>query len=169
VIVGGVRFIGATLWTDYALYRTTKPSMVLAGQTMPDHKLIRYRETSGHISRFMPWHARAEHLLDRAFIETSLREPHDGPTVVATHHLPSSKSIFRMFQGHPLSPAFASDLEPMIEKYQPALWVHGHAHHSNDYRVGATRIVANPKGYGPNPKRPRSENPLFDEKMIVEL
>lgn len=168
-VIAGVRFIGATLWTDYALYRTTKPSMVLAGQTMPDHKLIRYRETSGHISRFMPWHAREEHMLDRAFIDAVLSESHDGPTVVVTHHLPSPRSVFRMFQGHPLSPAFASDLEPLIERCKPALWVHGHAHHSNDYRLSSTRIVANPKGYGPHPKRPNSENPLFEEKMIVEI
>lgn len=169
VVIAGVRFIGATLWTDYALYRTTKPSMVLAGQTMPDHKLVRYREARGHISRFMPWHVRAEHMLDRAFIEAALREPNDGPTVVVTHHLPSSRSIFEMFQGHPLNPAFASNLEPIIEQYKPALWVHGHAHHSNDYRLGATRIVSNPRGYGPHPKQPRSENQLFDEKMIIEI
>lgn len=168
-VIAGVRFIGATLWTDYALYRTTKPSMVLAGQTMPDHKVIRYREASGHISRFMPWHVRTEHLLDRAFIEAALKEPHAGPTTVVTHHLPSPRSIFGMFQGHPLNPAFASNLEPMIEQYEPALWVHGHAHHSNDYRVGVTRIVANPKGYGPLPQRPRSENPDFQEQLIVEI
>jgi Icc-related predicted phosphoesterase len=168
-VIAGVRFIGATLWTDYALYRTTKPSMVLAGQTMPDHKVIRYRETGGHISRFMPWHVRAEHMRDRTFIEDALRQPHEGATVVVTHHLPSPRSIFRMFQGHPLSPAFASDLEPLIERYKPALWVHGHAHHSNDYRLSSTRIVANPKGYGPHPKRLNSENPLFEEKMIVEI
>lgn len=168
-VIAGVRFIGATLWTDYALYRTTKPSMVLAGQTMPDHKVIRYREANGHISRFMPWHVRAEHTRDRTFIEAALGEPHAGPTVVVTHHLPSPRSIFAMFQGHPLNPAFASNLEPMIEQYEPALWVHGHAHHSNDYRVGVTRIVANPKGYGPLPQRPRSENPDFNEQLIVEI
>jgi len=168
-IIAGVRFIGATLWTDYALYRTTKRSMVLAGQTMPDHKAIRYREPNGHISRFMPWHVRAEHLLDRAFIEATLREPHDGPTVVVTHHLPSARSIVPMFQGHPLNPAFASNMEPLIERYEPTLWVHGHAHHSNDYWLGATRIVANPKGYGPIPDQPRTENLEFDEALTVEI
>lgn len=168
-VIAGVRFVGATLWTDYALYRTTKPSMVLAGQTMPDHKVIRYREATGHISRFMPWHVRAEHTHDRAFIGSSLTETHDGPTVVVTHHLPSPRSIFGTFQGHPLNPAFASNLEPMIEQYEPALWIHGHAHHSNDYRLGATRIVANPKGYSLNAKAPRSGNPRFDDTMIVEI
>jgi Icc-related predicted phosphoesterase len=169
VVIAGVRFIGATLWTDYALYRTTKPSMVLAGQTMPDHKVIRYRETGGHISRFMPWHVRAEHMRDRTFIEAALTQPHEGATVVVTHHLPSPRSIFGMFRGHPLNPAFASNLEPMIEQYEPALWVHGHAHHSNDYRVGVTRIVANPKGYSAPTGRPRSENPDFEETLIVEV
>jgi hypothetical protein len=27
------------------------------------------------------------------------------------------------------------------------LWTHGHTHHSFDYVIGETRIVANPRGY----------------------
>ncbi|GAU86719.1 Ser/Thr protein phosphatase family protein [Bosea sp. BIWAKO-01] len=57
VIINGVRFIGCTLWTDYRLLGTPKPSMITAGQELNDHRLIRYREESGHFSRFMPWHA----------------------------------------------------------------------------------------------------------------
>ena len=75
ITIAGVRFVGATLWTDYALYgpARTKPSMVWAGQMMPDHTSIKYREDTGHISRFMPGHARAEHKRDRAFIEETVR------------------------------------------------------------------------------------------------
>lgn len=74
VVIEGVRFIGCTLWTDYRLLGTPKPSMVVAGQELNDHRLIRYREESGHYSRFMPWHAAAEHRLDLAFIRSELRE-----------------------------------------------------------------------------------------------
>jgi predicted phosphodiesterase len=61
VVINGVRFIGCILWTDYRLLGTPKPSMVVAGHELNDHRLIRYREESGHYSRFMPWHAVAEH------------------------------------------------------------------------------------------------------------
>jgi len=40
-----------------------KTSMVHAGQELNDHRLIRYRKEGGHYSRFMPWHAAAEHRL----------------------------------------------------------------------------------------------------------
>jgi len=168
-VIQGVRFVGATLWTDYELNGTTRASMILAGQEMPDHKMIRYREPSGHISRFMPWHTRAEHKLDRAFIEAELASPFEGPTVVVTHHLPSRQSVATRFVGNPLNPAFASELGPLIEAFRPALWVHGHSHHSMDYRIGETRILSNPKGYGPFEGKPRNEHPGFQPAMIVEV
>lgn len=169
IVIGGVRFIGATLWTDYELYGSTRDSMIYAGQTMPDHDVIRYREPDGHISRFMPWHTRAEHFLDRGFIADTLAFPHDGPTVVVTHHLPTPRSVAPRFVGHPLSPAFASNLEPTIIAARPACWVHGHAHHSCDYRIGGTRVVSNPKGYGPYPKKFRTDNDRFDPRLVVEV
>ena len=43
--------------------------------------------------------------------------------------------------------AYASNLEALIEARGPALWVHGHIHTSSDYRIGATRVVCNPRGY----------------------
>lgn len=46
VVLNGVRFIGCILWTDYRLYGTPKPSMVHAGQTINDHRLIRYKEAT---------------------------------------------------------------------------------------------------------------------------
>ena len=168
-VIQGVRFVGATLWTNYELSGTTRASMILAGQEMPDHKVIRYREPSGHVSHFMPWHTRAEHKLDRAFIEAELASPFEGPTVVVTHHLPSRQTIGTRFVGNPLNPAFASELSPLIEASRPALWVHGHSHHSMDYRLGETRILSNPKGYGPFEGKPRTENAAFQAAMVVEI
>jgi Icc-related predicted phosphoesterase len=146
-VIHGVRILGCTLWTDYRLHGTPKTSMVRAGQEMNDHRLIRYCETNDHIARFMPWHAAREHRLDLAFLVAELAKPHDGPTVVVTHHLPSAASIARKFQNSSLNPAFASDLDWLIEKHQPVLWVHGHTHEACDYATGKTRVVCNPQGY----------------------
>src|SRR6478752_2345305 len=118
VVIGQVRFIGCTLWTDYRLLGTPKPSMIFAGQELNDHHLIRYREESGHYSRFMPWHAAAEHRLDLAFIRGELAKPHDGQTVVVTHHAPHPQSVQPRHQGSALSPAFVSDLSAVIEQFQ---------------------------------------------------
>lgn len=167
VVIDGVRFIGCVLWTDYRLLGTPKPSMVFAGQELNDHRLIRYREESGHYSRFMPWHAAAEHRLDLAFIRSELTRPHDGPTVVVTHHAPHRQSVQPRHRRSALSPAFASDLSALIEDYQPELWIHGHDHGSHDYTVGRTRVFANQAGY-PNLHGDR-ENRGFDPRCVIEI
>lgn len=167
VVINGVRFVGCVLWTDYRLLGTPKPSMVFAGQELNDHRLIRYREDSGHYSRFMPWHAAAEHRLDLAFIRSELAKAHEGPTVVVTHHAPHPQSVQPRHQGSALSPAFVSDLSALIEDYQPDLWIHGHDHGSHDYRVGRTRVLANQAGY-PNLHGDR-ENRWFDPLCVVEV
>lgn len=167
VVIDGVRFVGCILWTDYRLYGTPKPSMVYAGQTLNDHRLIRYEEEGGHFSRFMPWHAATEHRLDLAFLRSELARRHDGPTVVVTHHAPHRNSIQPRHLGSFLTPAFVSDLSHIIEEFQPDLWIHGHDHGSHDYHVGRTRIFANQAGY-PNLHGDR-ENRGFDPRCVVEV
>lgn len=147
VSVGPIRFLGCTLWTDYRLLGTPKPSMVLAGDELDDHRLIRYREANDHISRFMPWLAAAEHRLDLAFLVDELGKRHAGPTVVVTHHLPSPGSIAGRFASSELNPTFASDLEWLIRRARPNLWAHGHTHEACDYMVGRSRVICNPVGY----------------------
>jgi len=167
VVVDGVRFVGTILWTNYRLLGTPKPSMVHAGHELNDHRLIKYRETPDHVSRFMPWHAAAEHRLDRDFIRETLTLPHEGPTVVVTHHAPHPDSVQPRHQGSSLSPAFASDLSELINEHQPALWIHGHDHGTHDYIVGRTRVFANQAGY-PNANGKR-ENPDFDPQCVIEV
>ena len=45
-----------------------------------------------------------------------------------THHAPTPRSIAARFHGSALNPAFASNLERLIARYQPALWIRGHMH-----------------------------------------
>ena len=101
----------------------------------------------------------------RHFVEEELvRAENAGErAVVITHHAPSRRSIRRWFQDDPLNPAFASDLDRLIERYQPALWVHGHMHDPADERLGKTRLVANPVGYAHERKRG------FDPTLCINL
>ncbi|MCK5746820.1 MAG: metallophosphoesterase, partial [Oricola sp.] len=102
------------------------------------------------------------HAYASTFIEQALRIPHDGPTVVVTHYAPHPQSVSKQFRGSGLNPAFVSDLSPIIERYAPDLWVHGHMHESFDYRVGRTRVVCNPRGCG-------TENPGWNPVLVVEV
>jgi len=160
VQLGSVRFIGTTLWADFDLFGEYKraEAMRVAEAYMVDHRQI--LEADGAPFRAMD--ARRLHLSCRRFLDEQLALPHDGATVVVTHHGPHPKSLAKKFSKDPLSAAFISDLSQIIETYQPALWVHGHTHVSFDYRVGATRIVCNPHGYG-------DENPAFNPALIVDL
>ncbi|KQN75030.1 metallophosphoesterase [Devosia sp. Leaf64] len=166
IILGSLRFIGGTLWTDYDLYaggdegaRSTAMTQSYLG--INDHRQIKLRDLSS--DAFEPQHAREMHARTLGYIEGRLRKPHAGPTLVVTHHAPSRQSVSSRFQGDALSAAFSSDLEPVMLRHRPAAWLHGHVHSSHDYVVGSTRVVANPRGYG-------SENSSgFDPGLVIAI
>ena len=62
-----------------------------------------------------------------------------------------------------MNPAFVSNLERIIARYQPALWIHGHMHNSVDVTLGQTRVLANPAGYN------AAENPDYEPALCIEL
>ncbi len=163
VTIDGVRFVGATLWTDYDLYGRSDASRRVAARAMNDHKRILLAE-NGQIRRFTPDDALALHVADRAFIEATLSQPFVGPTVVITHHAPHPGSIPPQYRGDPLTPAFTSDLSSLITRYRPDIWIHGHDHYQHDYVVGSTRVVANPAGY---PRINGRENKSFDPYFTI--
>jgi Icc-related predicted phosphoesterase len=139
-----VRIVGTTLWTDFAALgpETTEASMAYASQRISD-----YRNIWLDGRKLIPTDTVDLHWEARAFLETELARSHDGPTIVVTHHAPSLASQHTKYAGDRLSPAFVSDLNPMIERFQPTLWVHGHTHASCDYRIGHTRVYSNQLGY----------------------
>src|SRR5690606_3670001 len=78
----------------------------------------------------------------------------------------SLQSIHPRFAGSPINACFVSDLEARIKRWRPTLWLHGHTHDSFDYRIGATRVLANPRGYAPGGV---VENALFDPAFHIEI
>jgi predicted phosphodiesterase len=139
-----VRVLGCVLWTDFSVngVENQNAAMAAAAARMNDFRLILFR---GHILR--PTDTLELHLASRAWLESHLRVPHDGPTIVITHHAPSDRSQPPQFVGGALAPAFTSDLDRLVEIYQPDLWIHGHTHWSVDYRIGKTRVYSNQRGY----------------------
>lgn len=165
-IIGDTRFVGCTLWTDYALLGAPEGARQAALMRMNDHRLIEIVEDQRRM-RFLPTHAAALHALDLNFIVERLREPFDGSTVVVTHHAPHPDSVQPQYRSNALSSAFASDLTEILDRYRPELWIHGHDHASHDYCVGQTRILSNQAGY---PHRGGGrENPEFNPSLVVEV
>jgi predicted phosphodiesterase len=105
----------------------------------------------------------------RRYIESELRHPFDGKTVFVTHHLPSLRSVAKRLRNDPLTPAFASDCDDLLE-LGADLWVHGHTHDSMDYMAGETRVVCNPRGC---PYRfgdlIDGDNERFKADLVVEI
>jgi Icc-related predicted phosphoesterase len=164
--VAGVRFLGATLWTDFAIHGTPIASMELASRGLNDFRYIHPVEGGGRLG---PGDTVDWHRASRAWLTERLAAASDLPTVVVTHHLPHPQSIARMYRGDALTPAFCSDLSELVEGGGAELWVHGHTHASCDYAAGTTRVVCNPKGYGPVTTGGRIENAQFDPMLIVEI
>jgi hypothetical protein len=111
VVIHGVRFLGATLWTDYGRGHPALMSYGLYG--MFDHQAIsaaswwtpanrtRFVKQFGEHAlekfdgKFNPLLALELHRKTRAWLKRELAKPFDGPTVVVTHHAPTYDSLRR--------------------------------------------------------------------------
>lgn len=159
--VGGWHVYGCTLWTDMALMGDWSAGAVLAGERMNDYKHI--RNSTRHYRKLRAVDTRAIHLLSVQRMAEFFRKHDPARTIVVTHHAPSLLSLPSRRRTELISCAYASHLDGFILRHQPALWIHGHIHHSNDYRIGTTRVLANPQAY------PEERNPEFDPSLILDL
>lgn len=157
VMISGVRFLGCTLWTDFALFEEEEQNvraMEVAGMKMGDfHRIMAGRRNGGYgrnkLIPFTPRMAVARHLESRAWLEAELAKPQDGPTVVVTHHAPSAGGLTYGEPSWLLDAAYASNLDHLMGEGRVRLWVHGHTHLTTDYELKGTRVLSNPRGYVP--------------------
>jgi 3',5'-cyclic AMP phosphodiesterase CpdA len=156
-VLGAVRFLGCTLWTDYSLAPpSARPTVIEESRKLnPDYQKIRFG------SRAMaPEDAIALCTRQRAWLTAELASPFSGKTVVITHFAPHPRSIAPAFANHRANPAFVLDLEDAMGR--AVLWIHGHTHSFFDYRVRGTRVVCNPRGYP-------GEHTGFRPELTVEI
>lgn len=165
VEMDGVRFIGATLWTDFELHGSDMASvgkaLFEAKNGISDFNTIIYGTTGW----FRPEQSVTLHRVAREFIAGELRKPFAGKTCVITHHLPSERSVAARYASDVLSAAFASNADELVG--QADVWIHGHTHDSFVYELGRCRVVCNPRGY-PDRKRGVYENREFNAGLIVD-
>ena len=178
VEIDGVRFFGCTLWSDFALHgeMTVPIAMAAAKRGLNDFSQIMFeRDDVGRSPpelrrsprmplRFQPAHARGLHQESRVWLEESLPPAADasGKIVVVTHNAPHKGSVQPQFEGDALSPCFVNHLPEVFQRHHIDLWVHGHCHGTQDYKVGETRVVENSYGYG-------MEDPAFRWDLVIEV
>ena len=149
----GYSFFGATLWTD----------LLKADEDQIQHYMNDYHLIKKGGWKIKPEYTKKEHSVSKMFLDSAMSVCRNKKIVV-THHLPSFQSVPLKFMGNFLNPAYASNLEELIYKHQPVLWVHGHTHDNQDFYLGNTRIACNPHGYYKH-----GENFKFNPEFIVEV
>jgi predicted phosphodiesterase len=167
VVIDGVRFLGTTLWTDFALFDTTGQRAAAEAQALAMIRdFSRIRADASSARPFTPADSVAWFNRSAAWLERQLSEPFDGPTVVVTHHAPSLRSVHPRFENSLLNACFVSNAEHLLDGRRAKLWIHGHTHDSFDYTVHGTRVLCNPRGYA---KHGVNENAAFDAELVVAV
>lgn len=177
VTIDGMRFLGATLWTDFELFKPDRENLqVLKREALASIKdyasgQIRVQSKSGHGgkagSSLTPELTIRRHRDSRVWLEAALAQGDPARTIVVTHHCPGMQSIppqFRTGEAGKFSPVYASDLRHLGGR--AALWIHGHVHETCDYGMQGTRVVCNPMGYCSKELGP--QNPAFTD-LLIEL
>lgn len=160
VAIAGVNFFGCTLWTDFQLFGDPRIAGYEATQKMTDFRRIRVNPSH---SKFRSIDAAIVHRKSISWLQANLASHQSEKLVVLTHHAPSKKSVPLEYQAELLSAAYASHLDDLITDSQVTLWIHGHTHHSWDYKIDSTRIICNPRGY------PDEPNNSFDPELVIEI
>lgn len=143
VELGGIRFLGCTLWTDFDLFgeEIRREVMRISEREMPDYRMIDYDDTW----RISPSVLRDRHLKSVEWLRNKLqRKKVSNKTIVVTHHSPTRNSVTPEYATNLLSASFASDLSELMGCCD--IWVHGHMHESFDYVQAGTRVLCNPRG-----------------------
>ena len=155
IVLGGIRFFGATMWTDI---KNGEPETVdFCRDYINDFK---------YIEEFSTGLFRELHRISREALINSIKLSTE-PMVVITHHLPSYSSIDKRFAGSLGNAVFAStDLEDIITNPKIHLWIHGHTHSNQDYRLDHVRVICNPRGYVFHRKH---ENEEFNPNLVINL
>ena len=162
LFVDEVVFLGCTLWTDFKLFGDPKIAGYQATQAMTDYRRIRispqYRKLRSIDTAVI--HAKSLRWLEE---EVARLKNSGNKIVIITHHAPSKLSLPRFYQDDTLSAAYASHLDHFVQESYAKLWIHGHVHTQQDYAIGDTRIICNPRGY------PDEQNKDFISNLVIEV
>lgn len=149
VEIGGVRFFGATLWTNFEGRSPTAMNGVR--RRMGEYFFVRMRmnndQSEARPAKFRPEDALAAHDTSwRRLLETI--NDNGPPLVVVTHHAPSRLGANPTCIANGLDGAYFSELDTEIAALERVpFWIHGHTHVTTSYRLGATQVVSNARGF----------------------
>jgi hypothetical protein len=198
VTIDGVRFLGASLWTDFEYFGLDKRGQsmravegalndytsIKASTLQPERVAIilkRYEGKKGPVrwsKKLTAIHTLERHQASRTWLQEELLKGYQGnqgKTVVVTHHYPHKGSTSQHYAEDFVTAGYGSHL-PLGMLCRANLWIHGHSHDSWDYRVEdadqsaqSVRVVCNARGYPLSILSQEFENADFDDRLILEV
>ncbi|MGG7606146.1 metallophosphoesterase [Massilia sp. BKSP1R2A-1] len=175
LVIGHVRFIGTTLWSDFDALAVQET--VLTKQLQRREKAFRaanyYLAKNTTLKDGVPVLAegiRAMSLDCQEWLRGALETPFEGATVAVTHFAPSLRSADPRYGLTPGTAGFCNALDALLPLAD--VWMHGHLHCANDYLASgengdgrwSCRVVANPLGY-----LSKGEQEAFRPELVIDL
>ena len=152
---GDLRVLGCTLWTDFSLGGDQAGSMRAATDT-PDCRFILNGRNGGRVTPRDVARVFCDHL---AWLDRELSRPWAGRTLVVTHHGASpAVTGGKRREG---DAGFVTDLDRLILKRRPDVWMSAHTHRHLRGRVGDTDVRNVSLGY------PWEVSPVMQEHVLM--
>lgn len=138
VILEGITFIGAPLWTNF---RGNDIARKIASAFINDFKRAKVK-TKDYIDAY-------DYQL--AYMK-GMYEQTEGKRVFVTHFMPAKDCVNPKWLNVDSTTAylnyyFCNDLGTYISTLKDCTWLFGHTHDDTDVTIGTTRCIANPLGY----------------------
>jgi hypothetical protein len=151
-----VRFVGTTLWSDFAALGAPEKAFRAANYYLKKTGTTRQGEP------FLAEQLREQSLQCQAWLKAALAQDYDGCTVAVTHFAPSLRSADPRYGLTPGTAGFCNALDEQLAQAQ--LWLHGHLHAPSDYLHAGCHVVANPLGYAR-----KNEQLHFQAAQCIEI
>ncbi|HEY8050188.1 MAG TPA: metallophosphoesterase [Ramlibacter sp.] len=169
LVIGGVRFVGTTLWADFDALVTehdrASPERVERKRAKAYRAANFYLQKTHSTRNGQPWLAdgwREQALVCEAWLRDALDAPFGGITAVVTHFAPSLRSADPRYGLTPGTAGFCNSLDGWLDRAQ--WWFHGHLHCQHDYVEHGCRVIANTLGYAA-----KGEQDGFREQLVIDL
>jgi predicted phosphodiesterase len=136
-----IRFLGTTRWCDFDLFGPEKRDKAMRAATY----FQKVMQATNRGVDFTPPAVREEATACRDWLAGQLASTVEADaTVVVTHFAPSALSADPRYGLQPGTAAFCNADDALVA--QADLWIHGHLHCRQDYRIGRGRVVCNARG-----------------------
>lgn len=159
--LGGVTFLGCTLWTDFtALGDEMGKECIANSQRLADFFYIYTQH-----GKFSAEDAIARFRGSHSWLKQELANCNPQKTLVISHFPPCREARHGEIPEDYLAVYFQANARDLIEEFQPRYWIYGHNHWSDRFLIGDTLLTSNQLGY----PQEASVQARFNLRAFIEI